>query len=92
MRATDLGEFADVVRQYQAVVCAVAYGVTGDRSLSEDVAQETFVAAWQGLSTLRDASKLGPWLRGIRAQTWRQTRPRPAKHPSGDEARPRRRS
>ena len=60
-----LQQFADLVRQYQSGVCAAAYGVTGDRALSEDIAQETFVAAWRSLSTLRDPSKLGEWLRGI---------------------------
>ena len=60
-----LEQFADLVRRYQAGVCAAAYGVTGDRALSEDIAQETFVAAWRSLSTLRDPSKLGEWLRGI---------------------------
>jgi len=60
-----LAQFADLVRRYQSSVCAAAYGVTGDRGLSEDVAQETFVAAWRSLSSLRDPSRLGEWLRGI---------------------------
>lgn len=29
-----LDAFADVVRRHQSVVCAVAYGVTGDRAAS----------------------------------------------------------
>lgn len=60
-----LEQFAEVVRRHQAGVCAAAYGVTGDRALSEDIAQETFLAAWRSLSTLHDPSKLGGWLRGI---------------------------
>lgn len=60
-----LEQFADLVRRYQSGVCAAAYGVTGDRALSEDIAQETFVTAWRSLSTLRDPSKLREWLRGI---------------------------
>ena len=60
-----LEQFAEVVRRHQAGVCAAAYGVTGDRALSEDIAQETFVAAWRSLSTLRDPSRLKEWLRGI---------------------------
>src|SRR5688572_1302486 len=58
-------QFGQLVREHQAMVFAAAYGVTGDRALSEDVAQETFVAAWQSRSTLRDPSKLRAWLRGI---------------------------
>lgn len=60
-----LEQFADLVRRHQSAVCAVAYGVTGDRALSEDIAQDTFVAAWRGLSTLREPSRIAPWLRGI---------------------------
>jgi RNA polymerase sigma factor (sigma-70 family) len=60
-----LEQFAEVVRQHQSGVCAAAYGVTGDRALSEDIAQETFIAAWRSLATLHDPSKLRAWLRGI---------------------------
>lgn len=40
---TALASFTDVVRANQASVYAVAFGVTGDRALSQDVMQETFV-------------------------------------------------
>ncbi|HET9620975.1 MAG TPA: sigma-70 family RNA polymerase sigma factor, partial [Kofleriaceae bacterium] len=63
--APSLAQFAEVVRCHQAVVCAAAFGVTGDRALSEDVAQETFLAAWRGLASLRDPARLPEWLRGI---------------------------
>lgn len=46
-------------------MCAVAYGVTGDRSLSEDVAQDTFLAAWRGWRALRDPARLRGWLHGM---------------------------
>jgi RNA polymerase sigma factor (sigma-70 family) len=57
--------FGHLVARYQDVVCAVSYSSTGDRGLSEDVAQETFIAAWRQLDRLRDAVRLGPWLCGI---------------------------
>ena len=57
--------FAEIVHRHHAAVCAAAYGVTGDRTLSEDVAQDTFFAAWRGLTSLRDPSRLREWLRGI---------------------------
>ncbi len=57
--------FAQLVERYQSMVCAVSYSATGDLALSEDVAQETFVAAWNGLSDLREPSKLRGWLCGI---------------------------
>ena len=72
--------FGDLVARYQDVVCAVSYSSTGDRGLSEDVAQETFIAAWSQLDRLRDAVRLRPWLCGIarnlarnaRKRTWRE--------------------
>ena len=57
--------FGRLVERYQKLVCAVSYGATGDRSLSEDVAQETFLAAWRQLAELQAPSKLRPWLCGI---------------------------
>jgi RNA polymerase sigma factor (sigma-70 family) len=57
--------FAALVERYHPMVCAVSYAATGDRALSEDVAQDAFIAAWSSLSDLRDASRLRPWLCGI---------------------------
>jgi RNA polymerase sigma factor (sigma-70 family) len=57
--------FRLVVERYQSLVCAVTYNATGDIDLSEDVAQETFLTAWNKLRDLRDVRKLGAWLCGI---------------------------
>lgn len=57
--------FGHLVARYQDVVCAVSFSSTGDRGLSEDVAQDTFIAAWRQLDRLRDVTRLGPWLCGI---------------------------
>lgn len=57
--------FGRLVERYQDVVCAVSYSSTGDRGLSEDVAQDTFITAWRQLDRLRDVVRLGPWLCGI---------------------------
>ena len=54
--------FGLLVTRYQDVVCAVSYSSTGDWSLSEDVAQDTFVAAWRQLGQLREIVRLRPWL------------------------------
>lgn len=59
------GAFREIVAKYQSLVCSVAYSATGDLARSEDLAQETFLVAWQKLGTLQDRSKLGPWLCGI---------------------------
>ena len=57
--------FAALIERYQGMVCAVSYSRTGNRALSEDVAQETFVAAWRQLGRLREPGQLRAWLCGI---------------------------
>lgn len=57
--------FGSLVERYQGLVCAVSYSATGDRVLSEDVAQETFLAAWVQLTELREPGKLRGWLCAI---------------------------
>ena len=51
--------------RYQSVVCAIAYSACGDVGRSEDLAQDTFVAAWRNLGELREPAKLKSWLCGI---------------------------
>ena len=46
--------FGQIIARYQSLVCSLAYSATGSLSQSEDLAQETFVAAWQQLADLRD--------------------------------------
>ena len=38
--------FGQIIARYQSLVCSLAYSATGSLSQSEDLAQETFVAAW----------------------------------------------
>ncbi len=57
--------FGLIVRRYQSLICALAYNATGSLSQSEDLAQETFLAAWRQLRALREPAKLRPWLCGI---------------------------
>ncbi|HLL25491.1 MAG TPA: sigma-70 family RNA polymerase sigma factor [Kofleriaceae bacterium] len=57
--------FGTIVERYQDVVCAVSYSRTRDQALSEDVAQETFLAAWRQLDQLREPGRLRSWLCGI---------------------------
>src|SRR5689334_20942033 len=52
--AGDRGAYAQIVSRYQNVVCALTYAGCGDVHRSEDLAQETFVAAWKGLRELKD--------------------------------------
>ncbi len=54
--------FGRIVRRYQGMIAGSAYSVCGDLHVSEDVAQETFLAAWKSLSGLKEPGKLSPWL------------------------------
>src|SRR5687768_2147411 len=48
-----------------AVVYACAYGATGDRALSEEIAQDTFLCAWNKMPGLDAPPALPGWLCGI---------------------------
>jgi RNA polymerase sigma factor (sigma-70 family) len=71
--------FAALIERYQGVVSAVSYSRTGDRALSEDVAQDTFIAAWRQLGQLREPSRLRAWLCGIARNLARKARRRSAR-------------
>ncbi len=64
-RDGDRDAFAEIVRQYQGTVCGVAYSFLGDFHRSEDVAQETFLVAWNKLAELSDATKFPAWICSI---------------------------
>jgi RNA polymerase sigma factor (sigma-70 family) len=57
--------FRRIVGRYQTLICSLAYSATGNVSQSEDMAQETFMAAWKDLRLLREPDKLRAWLCGI---------------------------
>ena len=61
----DRQAFEELVRRHQSVVSAVAYNGCGDLTLSEDIAQETFWAAWRERAALLDPARLRSWLCGI---------------------------
>ena len=66
--------FGTLVERYQPLVAAVSYSRTRDASLSEDVAQETFLAAWRQLDQLREPRRLAAWLCGIAKNVARKAR------------------
>lgn len=68
--------FGVIVERYQRAVYAVSYSGTGEHALSEDVAQDTFVTAWNQLGSLRDVNRLPAWLCGIARNLARTARRR----------------
>ena len=87
-RRGELDAFGHLIARYQDVVCAVGYSSTGDRVLGEDVAQDTFLAAWHQLDRVRDAMRLGPWLCGIARNIGRKARKRTHREQLGEHAEP----
>lgn len=64
-RNGDRDAFARIVEKYQGMVSAAALNIVGDYAQSEDLAQETFLTAWNKLPELREPEKSASWLYGI---------------------------
>jgi RNA polymerase sigma factor (sigma-70 family) len=54
--------FRVLVERYQSLITALLYSRCGNLAQSEDLAQETFLAAWKSLATLQDAAHFKAWL------------------------------
>jgi RNA polymerase sigma factor (sigma-70 family) len=57
--------FGELVRRYQDVAYASAFGILGDEGQAEDAVQEAFLVAWQQLHRLQDTAAFPGWLRQI---------------------------
>ena len=64
-REGDTRAFAALVERHQTMACAVTYSATGDRALSEDLAQDAFILAWRRLAELDEPARFRPWLCGV---------------------------
>lgn len=58
----DRNAFSELVRIHAQGVRNVIYRMCGDAQLAEDAAQETFIRAWQNLSSYRPGTPLRNWL------------------------------
>ncbi|HVR36304.1 MAG TPA: RNA polymerase sigma factor, partial [Methylomirabilota bacterium] len=83
----DRDAFAALVERYQVLVCSLAYSTCGSLSRSEDIAQETFLAAWRNLPRLRQPESFKSWLCGIARNLSHDERRRAARNPT-DAAEP----
>jgi RNA polymerase sigma factor (sigma-70 family) len=63
--AGDVRAFGRLVERHHGAVAAVAFAITRDLALSEDIAQDAFVVAWTHLRELRDSERVRAWLCGI---------------------------
>ena len=61
-RAGDESAFADLVAKYRRQVYAVAYRICGNHEEADDLAQDTFVKAYQKLGGFRGEASFKTWL------------------------------
>ena len=64
-RQDDPEAFGRLVDRWSGAVNAVCLGILRNAQAAEEAAQDTFVAAWKGLTRLREPSSFGPWIRGL---------------------------
>ncbi len=90
--ARDHEACARLVRLHQAPVYRLLVRLCRDAHLAEDLTQETFAAAWEGIEGFRGSSALGTWLHRIAYRRFldarrRRTRVAPAEpHEAIDQA------
>jgi len=55
-------DFEEIYSLYAPQVFRVCMGYINDREHARDLAQETFIAVWQNLSSFRNQAKMSTWL------------------------------
>ena len=65
----DTNAFGQLVVRHQRTVFNIAYRLTGNRQEAEDVAQDTFVKAYQALGRFDPQRPFAPWLYRIATNT-----------------------
>ena len=71
-QAGDEGAFADLMRAYHAYVYAIVIEIVGNPHDAEEVVQDAFLNAYQGLRQLEDTTKFKSWLAEITRNCARQ--------------------
>jgi RNA polymerase sigma-70 factor (ECF subfamily) len=75
----DPAAFEALIRNHQHMVHSLTYRMTGSLADAEDLAQETFIRAYERIGEFRGASKFSTWLYRIVVNTclnWRQSEAR----------------
>jgi RNA polymerase sigma-70 factor (ECF subfamily) len=71
--------FETLVRNHQRMVHSLTFRMTGSPADAEDLAQETFIRAYEQIGTFRGTAKFSTWLYRIAMNTclnWRQSEAR----------------
>lgn len=72
-RRGDDEAFRLIFERHHRSIVRFIYGMVGQRELTEELTQETFMAAYKNLGTLRDEAKLSTWLYGIARNVTRKS-------------------
>ena len=72
--------FSVLVERNQGLARAIAYSVSNDYSITEDLSQEAMVTAWLRLADLDEPKKFRPWLAAIVRNTARYWRRHQGRH------------
>ena len=76
----DKSAFEELVRRHQELVFSLAYKLTGNRELANDVAQEAFIRAWKAIQKFRGDSTFSTWIYRITVNTAWTLRKKAKKH------------
>jgi len=83
VKKSQLGEkaaFEQLVIRHQDLVFSLAYKLTGNREMANDVAQESFIRAWKAIEKFRGDSTFSTWIYRITVNTAWTLRKKAKKH------------
>ena len=83
VRKSQLGDkaaFEQLVIRHQDLVYSLAYKLTGNREMANDVAQEAFIRAWKAIEKFRGDSTFSTWIYRITVNTAWTLRKKAKKH------------
>lgn len=66
-------EFMELVTQHHRELLVYTRTLTGENHLSQDIAQESFVVAWNNYEKFDITKNFGSWLRGIVRNKWKES-------------------
>ena len=76
----DKAAFEQLVIRHQELVFSLAYKLTGNREMANDVAQEAFIRAWTAIEKFRGDSTFSTWIYRITVNTAWTLRKKAKKH------------
>ena len=79
-QAGDKGAFEMLVYRHQDLVFSLAFKLTGNKELANDVGQEAFIRAWKAIDKFRGDSTFSTWIYRITVNTAWTLRKKAKKH------------